>query len=251
MRRVALVALTACGRLGFDTVGDAARSDALDAPGDGAPACLASYELCDGFEGPDFGLQWTVDTGVTIDTTIAHRGAASAHMQLGPLAVNTGGYANVLETATLALGDTTFYVRAYVRLAALPAGNNGMELLVAAQTVGMIYGDYLFVKNGHFDIYTQFSGNSTSETTSPQLDTWTCVLWSVTRATTTTGSITLGGDPAPLAITSAQTDATTPPITRMSFGIGFASTNVTTAQPQLDVWIDDLIVTNTPVTCAD
>ncbi len=154
------------------------------------------------------------------------------------------------QTKTLALADPTFYVRAWVRLGALPAGTNHMELITAAQTGGTIYGDSLFVEPTGLSIYTQFSNSSYGETTAPPLATWFCALLTVQRATTNTGSITLGGDPAPIQLTSVTTDGN-PPISLMTFGIGFAGTNVSTAQPVMDVWLDDVIVTNTPVTCAD
>lgn len=254
----ALVLVTACGRLGFggSTARDAPASDvradgAGDAPPDAAPACLPSYRLCDGFEGASFDPAWSIDIGVTLDTTVAHRGASSAHVQSTALAVNTGGYFNLLETKSLAFGDPTLYVRAYVRMSALPAGSNGWELMVAEQVGGTVYGDYVFVKNAHFTLYTQFSGQATNEATSPPLDTWQCLLWSVTRATTNTGAMTLAGDPAPISLSNVTTDGTSPQVTRMAYGIGFAGTNVTTAQPPIDLWIDDLIVSPTPVTCAD
>lgn len=261
MRRVtvaALVPLAACGRLGFGsrTTSDDAPPPASDAhadapPADAAPACLATYRVCDGFEGASFDPMWSVDTGVTIDTTVAHRGASSAHMQSTALAVNTAGYFNLLETRSLAFNDPTLYVRAYVRMSALAAGSNGWELMVAEQVGGTVYGDYVFVKNDHYDLYTQFSGQSTSETAAPPLGAWQCLLWTVTRSATNTGAMTLAGDPAPLALTAITTDGTSPQISRMAYGIGFAGTNVTTAQPSIDVWFDDLIVSSSPVTCAD
>ncbi len=264
MRRVtlaALVPLAACGRLGFGShtggadappASDARADGPRDAPSDAAPACLASYRVCDGFEGASFDSStWTFDTGVTVDTTVAHRGASSAHMHSTALAVNTGGYFNLLETKSLAFGDPVLYVRAWVRMSALPAGSNGQEMIVAEQTGGTIYGDYLFVKNSHLTVYTQFSGQATSETTAPPLGAWQCVLWTLTRSTTTSGAIALAGDPSPISITGVTTDGANPPVTRMAYGVGFSSTNVTTAQPSLDVWFDDLIVSPTPVTCAD
>jgi hypothetical protein len=36
-----------------------------------------------------------------------------------------------------------------------------------------------------------------------------------------------------------------------SFGIGYAPTNVMTTQPAMDMWMDDLIVSPSPVTCFD
>ncbi|MGE5185283.1 MAG: hypothetical protein ACM31C_24610 [Acidobacteriota bacterium] len=265
MRRVtvaALVPLAACGRLGFGSqpgagdappAGDAVSGDGSgDAPhADAAPACLASYELCDGFEAGAFDTAtWTVDPGVTIDTTFAHRGGASAHFQSTVLAKNQGGYFTLGETRTLALGDPRFYVRAWIRLGALPAGTNHMELVTAAQTGGTVYGDSLFVEPTGLSIYTQFSNTSYVESTAPPIGSWFCALWTLQRATTATGSITLAGDPAPIAIASVITDGS-PPLSLLTFGIGFSGTNVATAQPVIDVWLDDVIVDGSPLTCAD
>src|SRR5262245_2754840 len=102
MRAVAmLVAVAGCGRFGFgSTSGDrdgAATGDSVKldgARGDGAggdsslgdggtgdgaaPACLPAYSVCDEFEGSGFDTTtWTVDAPVTLDTTLAHRGAQS------------------------------------------------------------------------------------------------------------------------------------------------------------------------------
>ncbi len=233
---VAIFAASACGRIDFD--------DTL------AGAC-ATRELCDGFEAGAFdATTWTVDPGVTLDPAVAHRGGASAHFQSIALAKNQGGYFTLGETRTLALADATFYVRAWVRLGALPAGTNHMELVTAAQTGGTVYGDSLFVEPTGLSIYTQFSNSSYIESTPPPLGSWFCALWTVQRATTATGSITLAGDPAPIHVTSVITDGS-PPLSLLTFGIGFSGTNVAAAQPVMDVWLDDVIVDRNPLTCAD
>ena len=73
--------LAGCGRLSFDSARSVDAGDAGDVPlgdvlvggdsPDAAPACRPGYRLCDGFEGPGFAPLWTVDPGVTIDTTVA------------------------------------------------------------------------------------------------------------------------------------------------------------------------------------
>jgi hypothetical protein len=40
-------------------------------------------------------------------------------------------------------------------------------------------------------------------------------------------------------------------VTSQAFGINFASDNVNVPQPDIDLWVDDVIVHSSPVTCAD
>lgn len=53
-----------------------------------------------------------------------------------------------------------------------------------------------------------------------------------------------------LSLPSVITDGT-PLLSEMALGIGFSGTNVSVAQPLLDVWVDDVIVNNAPVACTD
>jgi hypothetical protein len=256
MRLVALLAIAACGRSGFDlTTGDGpgASDGPHDAPGDvsgdAAPVCLASYELCDGFEGPAIdAATWTITSGVTLDTTVAHRGSSSVHFQSTTIAMGQNAHFVMDETKTLLLGDTTFYVRAYVRFASLPASTNGMELIAAEQGGSPASADYLFVHSTDLDLYSQFASQSHRSTMPAPTNTWLCMLWTVHRTTGNTGSIDLAGDPPAMTLANVQTDGS-PAISDMVFGIGFSGSNVAVAQPQLDVWLDDLIIDKSPITC--
>lgn len=258
-----LVWIAACGRLGFgeqsssggggndgnrgDGGGNDDASDAGGTNGD-AGGCLASYALCDGFEATTLDPVWTPSgSGVSLDATVAHRGQQSLHLHSDALAINGAAEEIVTETTTFAMAQTTFYVRAFIRLSALPANNLG--LIEAQQSTGDPSGDGLFVTSAGLTLYSQFSEKSHDANFIPADDAWTCTVWTVVRATDNSGSLDLGGD-ATDTITNVQTDGT-PAIDEMGFGIQLATSTDTAAQPAMDVWFDDVIVANTPLTCSD
>jgi len=259
MRVVAwvVVLVAACGRFGFDGH-SSGKSDARadDAPGadvrpaDGAAdldAFVCPYELCDSFEADTFDPVWTPRPGASVDTGTAHGGAHSAHFQLSALTAGQMGYVQIGQSSTLPLGDTTFYVRAWVRLGSLPAAGNGMELMTAEQTGGANE-DAVFVHTTTLDLYEQWTDSGQATTSPAPTGTWFCILWSVTRNTAATGSQTLDGDVGPSMLNNVPTDGT-PAIDRMGFGIGFAGPNVSNPQPAMEVWIDDIVISSTPITC--
>jgi hypothetical protein len=241
--------MTACGRLRFDGVGQGAPPDSADAQGrDGADARFCAYQLCDDFEAPALASGWTPSaTGVSLDSTVSHTGTSSVHFRTPFLGPNIGDTARLTETATIALG-TSVYVRAFMRFGALPAVNNYGPILSVAENVGD-FEDSVLLRATSLDIYNQWSDTAASNGAAPPLDTWLCVLWSVTRATTTTGAITLGGDLAPATLANVQTDG--PPLTWLVVGITFYAPEQPSSQPAIDLWVDDVLVSDAPLSCTD
>lgn len=249
--------LAACGRLHFgNDPGDpdagpdddgALRDGDPDTTGtDAPPACLPSYQLCDGFEGTALDPVWTATSGVTLDSTVAHRGTSSIHIHSTQVNVGQDGDFELMQDTTLPLADPTFYVRAWARFGSLPINN--MALIEAIQP-SSANEDAVFLYANAIGIYTQFTDQSKKTPTPPPLNTWLCLLWTVHRSTSA-GTLQLAGDVATLTINNMQTDGN-PALADMNFGIGFAGPSVTVTQPPMDIWFDDIIVTNTPVTCAD
>lgn len=255
---VVLVVVAGCGRLGFGTSDpsdgaphDGPRGDGLgDATGDGSTvACSPDFDLCDGFEGTTLdGAIWAAEPMVTLDATRAHRGAQSIHVHSPAFAANTGSYTTLQETRTVTIGGT-FWVRAWFWLSALPAGQNGLELITAERPGSA--GDYLFVRSNRTSVYSQFADNSQSSATTIPTGTWFCAIWQVVRSTSATGSLTLSGDAPAITYANAVTDSAASPMTVVTMGLGFSSTNVPVAQPALDLWIDDVIADSSAVSCAD
>jgi hypothetical protein len=246
MRWLVLTLACGCGRFGFGASIDAHNGDV---DGESVPACKPSYELCDGFEGVDFDPVWTTSShNISLDSTIAHRGGQSMHVFSDPVAAGNGGEFSLDETTTLALNDPTFYVRAYVRLSAQPL--NHMRVINAAQMSTAPNEDGVFVNPGEMTVFSQFSELTQSTNESPPTNSWFCVLWTVHRSTTNGGSLTLAGDPPMINLSNTPTDGT-PPISILGFGIEFSATTQLVDEPRVDVWIDDVIVANAPITCAD
>lgn len=264
MRAVVVLLIAAgCGRLGFGSsetadgalpIGDAMEGDGFVGDGRGADApmlaCPPGLDLCDDFEDPILdGTIWTADPMVSLDTTRAHRGAKSVHVHMPALAAGSGNYQTLQEQQTTTSGATTFWVRAWFWLSALPAGANGLEL-VTAERPGSA-GDYMFVFADGASVYSQFDLKSRNSATTVPTGTWFCVVWKVVRATTATGSIALSGDAPALTLTDTITDSASMPINVVNLGLGFSSTNQPDAQPALDLWIDDVIVDSSAVSCSD
>ncbi|HEY3807226.1 MAG TPA: hypothetical protein VGL61_31710 [Kofleriaceae bacterium] len=256
---VAIVAglVAACGRLDFGArgrhdgsvpAGDGA-DDGADALGDAAGACLPGYLLCDGFEKASLAPWWTSSgSGVALDATVAHRGTQSLHVHVDDVPANEGASAIVTETTTfVASSSTTFYVRAFARMSAIPDDNLG--LIETDQTSGMPDGDGVFATSSGLTVFSQFSEKSRDAGFTPMDGAWTCLVWTVVRATDATGSLVLDGD-ATASLTNVQTDGN-PPIDEMDVGIELAGPTDTVLQPAIDVWIDDVIVAASPLTCAD
>jgi hypothetical protein len=255
MRALALlVALAGCGRLGFGggnadgAIGDGVLGDGDGAGGDAAQVCSPAFDICDGFEsGINTGL-WSADAMVTLDTTRGHRGNNSVRVHTPAFAAGSNSYQSLFQSQTI-MTSTTFWIRAWFWLSALPATGNGMELITAERPGSN--GDYVFIFADSTHIYTQF-GNDSSMTTSPApVGGWFCVVWKVVRSSTTTGSLDLTGDLGTLSLPNVVTDSATMPMTVLTIGMGFAASNVPSAQPALDLWIDDVIAHSGPVTCAD
>jgi hypothetical protein len=253
MRVVAwvVVLVPACGRFGFDdhsAAGDAGDAPRADVPG--APdAFVCPYELCDGFEGTSFDPVWTALPGASLDNTVFHRGTQSAHFHSNALTSGQNAYVQIMQSSTLPLGATTFYVRAWVRLSSVPANGNGMELITAEQS-SSVNEDAVFLHATTLDLYEQWTDSGQATLAPAPTNTWFCLLWSVTRNTGTSGSEMLAGDVGPITLTNVPTDGA-PLISVMGFGLNFAGTNVVNAQPAMDGWIDDVLIASTPLTCAE
>ena len=268
---LAACALAGCGRYAFDRSPDAraAGSDAAQ-PHDAAPhdaddatvmpdafdetAACAGFALCDSFEGSGFSPVWTADTGLTLDSTHAHRGLQSVHAHVPALATGVTGFSQLDETRTLggASVPPTFYVRAWLFLSALPAGNNRMEAISVVSATPSSIGDYTFIHSNDTVIYTQADTQNALAGVPPPTNTWFCVVFRVTRGTSSNGSLAFTSDVLPsLTLPGCTTDSNATPIQHIGLGIGFAGTNVFNPQPALDLWLDDVIVDTQPLTCAD
>jgi hypothetical protein len=255
---IALAAALAsgCGRFSFaeqDPPGDG-RGSGIDSnllPDDGdvdAPTYACSgNEVCEGFES-GLGV-WTAQGMATIDTTRAHRGTQSVHVHTDAFGANTGSYQSIYESQTVAANINPVWVRAWLWLSALPAFDNGLELMsIERPSSGSAV--YVFVHADSTKVYSQLDTKIQSTPTLVPTGQWFCLIWNVTRNTGTSGSLVLSGD-VDVSLANTKTDSATMPVQYVVIGLGYSSTNNPVPQPAQDLWIDDVIVSGTAVTCED
>lgn len=240
-----VLALSGCGRLGFDTTSTGATQTA-----DAATASSqCAFDLCDDFEADQLDTSlWTIDSMVGRDTSVAHRGGASVRMHVDQLQPGEAAAEMLAESRTLA-SSRELWVRGWFRLSALPADGNELEVIGLTQSPGAAAPESVFVSADQVG-FTMYGGGITATTNAVMpVNTWFCLLWHV-RLATTGGAIDLSGElfDGPEA-TGGETD-TDPPIMLLRIGGGFSASQITAQQPSLDVWIDDLIVHSAPLTCA-
>lgn len=242
----------ACGRVSFEAVSaDALGSDGGsngDASEDAMPGpCDPPRKLCDGFE-ESLGSRWMSTSGISIDTTRAHRGLSSLRARTNPLSIGQDGFAVIWETSLLPQNDPMLYVRAFVQLDQMPVNNMGLVSAIQTEPFHTEVG--VFVVPGAMTVYTQFEEISIETPGPPPLSTWLCLKWAIVRSQTTDGSLALTGDAGPASIQNAQTEGDTG-LRELQMGVAFAGTSVNVAQPAMEVWFDDLIVSTSPISCDD
>jgi hypothetical protein len=156
MRWPCLLLLSACGRVGFEHTGDGSlggdgQGDAEDSGSDGPAFSCAGFDLCEDFEGP-IDPAWMVDPGVVIDSTVKHRGSQSARMPIPALTVGQQGATRIWEPMTLSPVPAETWIRAWMRMSAVPDGTNALELISVERDGGGVAANYVFVRSGGVDV---------------------------------------------------------------------------------------------------
>jgi hypothetical protein len=254
VRQVLVVMLiAACGRFDFDgrAIDAAGSTNNADANADTASADSGSacaYAICDGFEAAQLDPIWAATSGVTLDDTVANRGSQSLHVHTDAIAAHDGVDLGIAETTTFGTGFGTLWIRMYARVGAIPVNHLGIIEAIQGSDDNPDT-DGLFLTNAGIVVYSQFTNTSDVTMSLPTIDAWTCYVFEIVRADDSTGSLALTGDFS-AELDDVQTDGT-PPLSALGFGLAFADSTDAVMEPAYDIWIDDVIVANTPVTCAD
>ena len=259
VRRLALLVLLAgCGRLQFDSRGDASAIDSphdsprADTPADDAIAstCGAfASRACDGFEAGSIDPMWMLDTSVgtiTIDTTRAYRGTASIHVHIDPITSATTNPRATLR-GPAGLGTTVtgiIYFRVWIYVAS-PLGTNLFNQIInaansAGQGISMGTRNGVVANNDYTDVtYAE------SATGFPR-DRWACLQFEMPSNTTgTTRGFLDGVELTDIALVKSTAQ---PPPDHVYLGLEWVGTPA--AEPAADAWLDEIIVSTTPTTCA-
>jgi hypothetical protein len=224
-----------------------ASSDAPPSPSCGCANVAAV--VCEDFEGkPNSPWKMAGDEPPLIDTSQHHCGASSLHLHTQ--AITNGSISSTLiesDTFTNPSLADGFYVRAWVY--APPrftiAGNNFMALFEAHQDRQPFLGiaAQLGANTAAIANWTTAFAYEATKAAMP-LDKWTCVEWHV--AFRPTGASQLWVADASASLDPTNTNPT-PPYNELIIGIYFSGAD--SAQPAVDLWIDELVIDSKRIGC--
>lgn len=224
------------------TVGDLAASDMAGTPSRcGGLAVL----LCDGFESPTFDAQWTVTQksgAMTVDGVQAWRGSSAAHAHSTALTPPPQPSVSINEGRTFPINGT-IYVRAWIYARSPIPGNTSVAVMVLADAGPG--GVELDLDGGHPALYdnSRPQSGATSASLFPT-DRWTCVQLTMSQGVTR-GDVHLFVDGSEVT-DAGLTGASITPVAAFYAGLEYF---LAPALPDVDVWIDELIVDDKPTTC--
>jgi hypothetical protein len=249
-----VTACLACGRIGFGALSPAdARGDATLGDGPAMPdaevaplECSSTALVCDDFE-TGAGTEWTLSGQVT-RTAMAHTGSGALRAHVD--AIGAGGSAAALiseGTSFVNQNGTTFWVRAWIQLASLPAAGNAVQVAETDELGNGVTGDAVLAASNATAVYSSYANQAMRWPQPLATDQWLCVIWEVNLSPGSSGLLALSQD-APALQLDAATDGT-PPVGTLAIGLDFQGSNVAASNGAMDLLIDDVVVDDKVVAC--
>jgi hypothetical protein len=248
-----LAVLGGCGRVAFDARGDAmdANSGGGDSGGGdaGAPvSCTAGMLICDSFEQGLATIGWnrgSLNGAIEADTTRAYRGTTSIHVHTNPIAGTSTNPRAIMYSGQGLPITGTLHARAWIYVQGPHAPGEFDQLINFADIGGD--GISLGTRNGVIaaNDYTDIA-YAESATAQLPIDRWACMQLSIPSGTTGTTRVYLDGtEVTDVALPKAIVQ---PEPTRIELGVQWVGT--VSSWPATDVWFDELIIDDQPITCA-
>jgi hypothetical protein len=253
---VAVATISACGRIDFGGVQDAgARDDGGDANAPSPCSMLTGVLLCDGFEADLSRWQGCDELNgvVSIDSGRAFRGQHSLHGAGSAAAAGMQVKAMVTEETILATSPAELYVRAFVLAPTLPPGDQ-LAWANLSQDASPYAGISFILADDKANpfFYNSTSGSAVytrSAATIPSGD-WTCIEWRLDFATDALdGHLAAAyNDIVVPDLSTVQQTQSSPALHDINIGLFLPATGI--AHLPFDFWIDEVIISTTPIGCA-
>lgn len=244
-----LAALPDLGTVDLSHPRDAAMADAAIDASVGSKCATSKALLCDGFEMAALDPEWSI-TGmngtVAVDQTRFYRGGRSLYLHTGQVPDGGSAQATVEETRTFPQNGATLYLRAWIYVQSpYPAeAFDQFVNFVDAAFAGIAYVWF----NGLPLLNAYTTPNVFKVGTQPAipLDRWFCLQMSVPQ-TGATGTVHLSIDGVDSDATSAG--VATPSMVGVHLGLQFNGGGA--GFGPADVWVDEVIVDTSAISCND
>jgi hypothetical protein len=215
---------------------------------DGAPPslCPGTFKICDGFEGGSLNGRWSQDFmgggSITLDTSRAYRGSSSLHFHADAQASAGSTYATLVTFSMLPFTGTA-YARAWVYLPAdYPGAFNQILNFADASGGGAAFStDTGVVVANDYAVPNSYAESATAIPTGR----WVCLAISLAQGSAT-GAFKLFVDDLEVSDVSFSS-AATPNMTHIYLGLDW---NNGAAFPATDLWMDELVIHDQPVSCS-
>jgi len=222
----------------FDlTTNDMARNPSL---------CPGSFKICDGFEDATINALWSQDTSggtFTLDNTFSYRGNQSLHLHdNGAAAAGADPFTNLVTHMAFPLSGVA-YARVFFYFPPSFPGNF-TQVINFSNTGGS--GVAFGTKNNHPVLNDYASPADYAESTATIMTgQWVCLSLSVTQ-TASTGTVKVFVHDAEATDVTTTTSGT-PTMDHVYIGLDW--NNNPANQPPTDVWIDEVVINDSPVSC--
>jgi hypothetical protein len=186
-------------------------------------------------------------SSVGIDTTRAYRGPSSLHAHLEKVPHTEFHSAFIREQKTFPSGH--FYVRAFVFAPSAFTADAG-AFMQAEQAVAPMKALSLQLENGGFSMFDALHTTppSAASAGAAKRDQWICVEWEIKIAADGGAHLSIDGVPAGAKPDIAGDLSSSPALGELAFGLGTYAGGDGDV-PARDLWLDELVVSPTPVGC--
>jgi hypothetical protein len=218
----------------------------------GNPSLCAGLNvlLCDGFEGALNTTRWidaSSNGSATVDTTRAYRGASSLHLHTNLTATagaRVGGSLNTYQGLPL---NGTIYLRMYMFVPSTTP--TGFEDFIDFTNDSGSGGVSWSMQNGNWLLNAWNAGPFQQSATMVPLDQWFCVQLQLAQNGAATGPVSFAVNNS--TVSDLSLNATLPNPQPNKFFVGQMWEGNPANLPASDLWIDEIILDNKPISCSE
>jgi hypothetical protein len=208
--------------------------------------CPGTFKICDGFEDATINARWSQDTSggtFTLDNTFSYRGNQSLHLHdNGAASAGADPFTNLVTHMAFPLSGVAYARVFFYFPPTYPGAFNQVMNFSDESGNGVAFATK--TDNPLLNDYTTPVAYNQSSTTIP-LGQWVCLSMSVVQGTNP-GAVKLFVKDAEVTDVTANNTGT-PTWSHIYIGMDWVGNPAN--QPATDIWIDEVVINDSPVLC--